>query len=251
MYTIGIDQTGAVDVLKQPKPLPTCMIRGNCLDFFYLRAVSLNALNKCIQVHSPEVDIQIAIDCVFGVPSKVGVPFRTVLRKTLQMEGWGRQTANAFFTSLSPGQFSQRRVEVLTGAQSVFQTVPFQRNVQTGSFRIWKELAQEEGWFYFPYLDERPSKGLVPIYEAYPTLSWKKLFGLKVRKPEFLESLVKSHYPHINFAPHSLAAVKKDANFADAAVIALHLHEHSHTEPRYPTHPEGWILGASERKGET
>ena len=59
---------------------------------------------------------------------------------------------------------------------SVFKNKPFQKNVQTGTFRIWKDLGSDkeyENFSFWPYETESLNK--YTVCEAYPSLCRKEL----------------------------------------------------------------------------
>ena len=178
---VGIDQTGAIDRSGTPHPLPACLINGQEVTFFYLDSFSKKDLLKNIKSIN---NLVICVDCVLGLPQELALPWRKTLELIQAHQGYGRIPAKNFFLSLSDGRIIRRQIEIACNANSVFKEKPFQKNIQTGTYRIWKDIAKAPADFAVPFLMEVPKKNQIPIYEGYPTLSWKLLFNLKFRQPE-------------------------------------------------------------------
>ncbi len=251
MIFLGIDQTGAVFTNGKPKPLPACAFIDNELDFFYLSNFSRFEIEKNLGPLSPS-KTKILLDCVLGLPRAVSLPLRKAISSTKRTQGFGRNVAMEFFRTIeqqSSVKKPRRIVEVLARANSVFQEKPFQKNIQTGTFRLWKELSQEPLWYRFPYLGEGYDGKRIPIFEGYPSFSWSALFQVKQRNPKKFLSLFKEKFPSCKIRRNSEALMQKDPNLLDAAVLALHastLAKSSFSIPKkQPLYPpqEGWILG--------
>lgn len=240
---VGVDQTGAVNRKGQPFPLPACSIDNNTVTFFYLNDFSKKSLAEKVPIRS-ESEVVVCVDCVLGLPQGLNITWREALEKIQLSQGYGRPVAQSFFHSLGKGRVLQRQVEIECGANSVFKEKPFQKNIQTGTYRIWKDISLSQGDFYVPHLGESEKNGKICIFEGYPSLSWRLLFGTKSRVPDQLSELVEKHFPKLNVSSSSLAMVKKDPNLGDAFVLAMTLK----TQPwsfrgKYDFGNEGWILG--------
>lgn len=236
MNFVGIDQTGAVDRRGQPKPLPTCLLEENRLSVFYAQKFSSDLLKL-----KPTL---ICIDCVIGLPKSIKTPLREAMKMASLQEGYGRTAAQQFFELLSSGQKHNRQVEFDIGANSVFTIHPFQKNIQTGTFRFWKEMGLFGGWFYFPALprEKRLQKNKIPLVEGYPSYYWKTLFNQPNRKPELIIDLLKTYKPRLKITTQEQKWLIKDPNLADAVVLALAAQKHQN-EINRASHAEGWILG--------
>jgi hypothetical protein len=242
---VGIDQTGAVDRLGQPKPLPTCLLEENKLSVFYTQQFSSELLKL-----NPKL---ICVDCVIGLPKSINTPLRHAMKLASLQEGYGRAAAQLFFDLLASGKKHNRQVEFDIGANSVFTVHPFQKNIQTGTFRLWKEMALFSGWFYFPAIpgEKKMREKKIPVVEGYPSYYWKTFFKQPHRKPELIIDLLKAHKPKLKITSHDQKWLLKDPNLADAAVLALAAQNHQ-DEINRKSHAEGWIIGVkSERSSQT
>jgi hypothetical protein len=247
----GIDQTGAVERNGRPKPLPVCYIAGHEVFFDYAISFSQKDLLRILRLNAGEADHWLCIDCVLGLPIDFQFSWRDCIQRTLEFPGYGRGPAASFFDSLLldlPKRevlFPRRKVEVACGANSVFQKHPFQKNIQTGTFRFWKEIALHPGDFIAPAVEARSekNKGAWPIFEGYPSYSWKQLFDLKSRKVSGLIEKVSVFDCKLNWSEAHQRQVEKDPNLADAFVLALSIRKWHHSLNHLAPHPEGSILG--------
>jgi len=243
MIYLGLDQTGAVDSKGRPRPLPACLIRGREATFFYLKALSRQELQSHLSAAELE-RLQVCVDCVLGLPDGISISWREALEATRGVEGYGRKPAQEFFRMLGKGLKPRRRVEVMVGANSVFQERPFQKNIQTGTFRIWKEIAQDLRSFRAPHVESSSENSGIPLFEGYPSLSWKILFQSATRAPRRLAEFLKTGSFEIMWTRSHQRAVEKDPNLADAFVLALTMKKLSRAARLQASCSEGWILGA-------
>lgn len=240
---LGIDQTGAVDKNGKPKALPACMITGNNIQLFYLREFSKEAI-LCELKEFENPRILICVDCVIGLPQPLGLSWRQALRKIPANSGYGMLAARKFFKTLSSNKIYYRQVEIELGANSVFREMPYQKNIQTGSFRIWKDIASKTNDFFVPFLKEDSQPGQIPVYEGYPSYSWTALFGVRKRAPKEITKYLKVSFPNLKISRESRTLLKKDQNMADALVLAITMQEHHLQQPpKGQPSTEGWILG--------
>lgn len=245
MIFLGVDQTGAVNLKGEPRPLPACLLQEDEVTFFYLK----NFCQKRIEsfVSKDEIkSLQIALDCVIGLPQEISVSWRHATRMTLNFDGFGKKPARDFFEHLGKGRVPKRQIEIICKANSVFQEKPFQRNIQTGTFRLWKEIAMSEKDFFAPLLESPVSSRAIPIYEGYPSLAWRLLLGFKTRKPSQLASRLKSINTELKWTKFHQNQVEKDPNLADAFVLAFALKKNMKKLKAKGTEKEGWIIGADE-----
>lgn len=246
---LGVDQTGAVRADGTPKPLAAAVLANGRIRPVFLDQLTARCLREMLE-SSDLSSLRVVVDCVLGLPKDVKPRFREGLRRSLRTSGYGRPPARLFFESFECGEdLPRRQVEIQQRANSVFQTHPFQKNIQTGTFRIWKELASEPEWYCLPYLDGQFSPGLTPIFEGYPSLAWRKLLQVKSRQPEKLGALMKKHFPKIRMEREDQKKIERDPNLADAAVLALAgsvwlERRPFFWPPRSVAKYEGWILGA-------
>lgn len=243
MIFLGIDQTGAVDRRGRPKPLPACLIKNNSVSLFYLESFS-----EKIVLLKPDL---ICIDCVLGLPVTTQFSLREALAQTKDYKTFGRDVAQAFFANLGAGKKHTRTVEVTLNANSVFTVHPFQKNIQTGTYRFWKEMAESPDWFYFPALPKEKVRksNRIPVVEGYPSYYWKILLKKNHRTPKELIKILKSAYPKLILKSSDIKLLEKDENLADALVLALAARKFKNDLSR-KSHPEGWILGYSSERPE-
>ncbi len=244
---LGIDQTGAVDKNGTPRPLPSCLIRNNEVIFFYLESFSKDLILGKVRKKAND-NISICVDCVIGLPSELDLSWREAIKRIRPDAGYGRLAATEFFSKLGKKKVWKRRVELLSGASSVFREQPFQRNIQTGSYRIWKDIAKSDRDFFVPFLDEKPIIGAIPIFEGYPSFSWKLLFNVNKRSPEKVIRFTKRLFPELSISSEQIKLLKRDKNFADAFVLALTLTQFKYVEIAEDFKNEGWILGFPKNK---
>lgn len=240
---LGIDQTGAVDKNGFPKPLPACLIENRSVHFFYLKSLSQNEIKK--QLDKKDLrNLLICADCVFGLPVNLKFSWSQALQALENFAGYGRKPAQDYFRHLGQGEILRRKIETACSANSVFQEIPFQKNIQTGTFRIWKELSLNPQDFYIPALEKARFKDQIPLFEGYPSYSWKLIFSSKQRCPEDLSALIKLNIPDLDWTATHQNLVNKDKNLADAFLLALTMMKFETEALKQCPDPEGWILGA-------
>lgn len=185
-----------------------------------------------------------------------------VYRSTLSSPEWGREAAQVFFSKLwdscprvakAPGLFPKRVCEIQAGASSVFQTYPFQKNIQTGTFRFWKEMTRDESkpWFkQWPFPQNAYGKASIPtVFETYPSLLWQELWGLPTRNRTRLLTAINQTFQksQLTLRMNDRALLVKNADAADAATSALGgllLQKQGMLTKNKKCHlGEGWIVG--------
>ncbi len=233
---LGVDQTGAVNARGVPKPLPACMLEGSKFEFFALPHFSKTEVLK----HEPSSAI---IDCVLGMPRDLNLSFRQALKRLSGQETYGRVAAEQFFLQIGGGKIWHREVEVLAKANSLFRSRPFQKNIQTGTYRFWLDMARDPEWFCVPWLSGEAGRPGLKLFEGYPSLLWRKLFATPQRDPRQIEAWTKRLYK-LKWGSSESRLVLKDPNFADALVLALGGRELLANETPARLDHEGWILGA-------
>lgn len=241
IFFLGIDQTGAVDLKGRPKPLPAAVIRCQTVEFFYLQSLSrLHIEEKLGNFNS---QIMICADCVLGLPESVGTSWRQALKGLKDFTTYGRAPAQKYFFELGKGEIHKRKIEIACKANSVFQEKPFQKNIQTGTYRLWKEISLNENDFWIPSLEEKKSDLQIPLFEGYPSYSWKLILQAATRSPKDLTSLLKKSKIQIKWTKAHQAQAEKDPNLADAFLLALTMQKFEGVAfDRKPTN-EGHILG--------
>ncbi len=239
---LGIDQTGAIDKSGNPRPLPACVIKQNRVSLTYLPSFSKQSIFEVIQPKANE-KIAICADCVFGLPDEIDLSWRQALQQIRKSQGYGQGPAQAFFRKLGSGKIFHRKIETECKANSVFKETPFQKNIQTGTYRIWKDISIDESDFYVPFLSEPPHEAKIPIYEGYPSLSWKLLFDTSSRQPNHLKEFIEEKFPKLIIQETHQRQFDRDPNLADAFVLALSLRLWMDTKIAVPFGNEGWILG--------
>lgn len=194
---VGVDQTGAV-VASGPRkgefqPLYVARIeldRSLTTRRLVLKTERSSLSELIEQALALDARTWITIDAVLGLPRSVQLPGETLWDwvDLARVAKPGRAGAEIFFEDLlrargiarAPGAPLLRRCEQLARAQSLFSPRPYQRNVQTGTLRVWKELAGlasvvRKQLGIWPWVDERGSPPVAPkviLAEGYPRL-WR------------------------------------------------------------------------------
>ena len=83
----------------------------------------------------------------------------------------------------------------------------------------------------------------LPLFEGYPTYSWKKILGSNRRRPGDISNLLKQNKFDIRWTKENQNFVNKDSNFADAFVLALTLSKLKNMAFKQNKNIEGSILG--------
>lgn len=241
---VGIDQTGAVDRLRRPRPLPACVIADQYVSFHYLASFSSQELVR-ITDNWPRQLTLTCVDCVFGLPRDLPMNWREALVHIKKSPSYGRESAQNFFRKIGKGHMLKRKIEIAIGANSVFQEKPFQKNIQTGSYRIWKDISQESESFFLPALEKKKYKNSLTLVEGYPSYSWKLIFDVSRREPSKLATLIKKKKINVRWSVQHQKAVLRDPNLADAFLLALTAQKFYPTIKDLKPNQEGWILGQS------
>ena len=272
---LGIDQTGAV--IKRAggqvyRPLPAVIAlpgRNRTIQILaasgHQKKIGLASFDpgEIVALVEPYVnvprDIVVLADCVFGLPSDMrrgNASLRQLLDRAAKhdsaaSEPLGRQRSAAFFRNIlnefTPDRHDDkkwplRRCEQLASSNSVFQEHPFQKNIQSGTYRIWcdlgRSLRKQNGHAvrFWPHdfttgrqtndTHDAHATGagqMMTIAEGYPSLYWKTFFGTKTRRPEDLQTLSTAALKDLGWSltcPH-WEVITNDPDTADAAVLAL------------------------------
>lgn len=266
---VGIDQTGAANKSGKPKPLPAAIVtpvgRQLLLSVSSLKGLTKDSIDTFVEKENLELtrsgELAIIVDCVLGLPEEVFPKGETLFDLFHQAHSYkfegrsqGREVAYEFFKKFLEGQeegsaLPRRRCEELAKANSVFNLRPYQKNVGCGTFRIWKELGSKNKWFHL-WPTERLSLVFPTIFEGYPSLIWKTIFGLKSRKPkELIEAAEKKLGIEIAVSESTRTLIEKNPNYADAAALALGAFYLQEAETLTSTSDipdrmkEGWIVG--------
>lgn len=259
---VGVDQSGAVRRIRgelRPVPLPAAFLHHEAgalsLELAALESLSLRAIQGALGVEKgakqgaevgDERRYLILLDCVLGLAERCfplpagGDRFTSDLfLEAHQSSGYGRAAAETFFAKLRPqGELPVRDVERRVGANSVFLTRPYQKNIQTGTFRIWKDLGRslkEEGQWFRLWPHEaiaesgtgptRPDVGdsVAWLAEGYPSWIWRDVLGSRHRDPELLAHVLRGlrRGGKLRISTADLARVHRSQDWADAVVLAL------------------------------
>lgn len=239
---LGIDQTGSVDSKGRPKALPCCLLRNREVRFFKLKRLSLDELKTCLSLLEIE-RLHIGIDCVLGLPNELGLSLSEAIRLIPNDSKFGRPVAKLFFDQISNQRALYREIDRIVGAQSVFQEKPFQRNIQTGTYRIWKELSLSPLDFFVPAVGLAKCKSQIPLFEGYPTLYWKLFLQSRTRQPKQISNLIRSQAVDVEWTEPHQELINKDPNFADAFMLALAAQKFASSELKRKPSIEGSIMG--------
>lgn len=257
---VGLDQTGASRKRGLASaPLPAVVLERREEAWVVTRIGDLPALTPdALEAFGVAVDgrLAIAVDACLGLPADA-VPSGTTFwdwcdaAADFSVNGrrYGRDVAEAYFRDLVPTAGGARRVDHEVGALSVLKNKPFQRNVQTGSYRVWRDLGEAKcahGRWVVRWPDAR-DPCLPLLCEVYPSWGWRTLFQLRSRQPGALPALVEGHADVSTEVP--LEQLVTSPDHADAMVAAWLGVQHLVWQPTRPPHDidrrEGWILGVT------
>ncbi len=246
-FYLGIDQTGAIRTDGSPKALPACLLEAESKSIWtgddkplYLESFSLQAIQELFaNLFLPLENLNVLVDCVFGIASEIQYDFLDALNEASLHPAYGKRAAQSFFARYhsSATSYPRREVEVLCNANSLFQIYPAQKNIQTGSYRIWKQLAQQREHFAILPFEEPGDR--IAVYECYPSYYWKSLLGEGTRRPDHLSR----HIQDFQIQPQTWD-FSNYPDHADALLNALAGYQYLYLENwQMPSHAEGWILG--------
>ncbi|MEY4631421.1 MAG: hypothetical protein RIQ81_1541 [Pseudomonadota bacterium] len=205
------------------------------------------------QHQKKEADVAVLVDSVLGLPYAKNLhPFqlrdffyKAATHEKNSKEKPGRERAADFFDgllrqyykptpSLGTAPFPRRICEAISGSNSVFQKHPFQKNIQSGTYRIWCDLghalipgedltAEPSIWPHDHLQATRTASKSMIIAEGYPSFYWRHLFSAPSRQPLNIESLTIHEFEKrkLKLACDSWQVLKKDPDAADAAILAL------------------------------
>ncbi|MEW5851706.1 MAG: hypothetical protein AB2A00_23150 [Myxococcota bacterium] len=243
---MGVDQTGAVmrgGAAARPLKAAVALEEGRGAWRLHvdalegLTSVALNALLE--RAKAPGGGVALLVDCVLGLPRGVwsgtgADALWAVMRRCADDDGgrprYGMARAERFFASLLPeharGTLPRRECELVARCTSVFQTRPFQKNIQTGTYRIWRDLTEDRArWVnIWPFDDETTAIPRAPwVFESFPSLLWRTLLGLPTRDRTRLRNAVKDAYAArgMTLRTHQWLRILDDADASDAAVLAV------------------------------
>ncbi|MEN9722465.1 MAG: hypothetical protein RJB38_451 [Pseudomonadota bacterium] len=233
---VGIDQTGAVlpgSNGLRARPLPWAAVivdrqsarlstSSQGLERLHLDVID-TALRSQSRVEADEANIGIAVlvDAVLGLPRMSVLWSEALARLAPLPRRFGRQPAAAFFSSLLGGKelIPTRLCEQWARANSVFRELPYQKNIQTGTFRVWQDLISDprrEEWAIWPY--SRQSQRYT-LFEGYPSLMWRQLARQWVRDRSRLAGWLFEQ--KIEFTSEDESRFSASADLADAVMLAV------------------------------
>lgn len=255
-YFLGVDQTGATLGKDQAKPLKVCLAKktGSHWSVFTetpkQKPLTIKALNESnlvsllepFEIAWPAPQLAIHIDCVFGLPKKTwpmdindstaqGIwnLFQRVKKHEYHGKRYGRFASQDFFEQIlkasQQNEPPKRECETISGSNSIFTTTPFQKNIQTGSYRIWRDLVSESEtpwlnlWPFEHPKKETPKRSW--IFEGYPSLIWKKYLGIRSRNLKAFTDWLRQPLNKTTFRFDSFKRLSVDSDLADSVVLAL------------------------------
>lgn len=219
----------------------------------------------------------ILADAVFGLPAGAwpAAPagaqtlrglFAKAARDSATRKGYGLKPAAAFFSEIlrdsvqaSPavaqgaGPYPVRDCEILAKANSVFRTHPFQKNIQCGTYRFWRDLGTYGSeWIHLRYFEDanefRHDRPL--LFEAYPSLIWREALKLQTRDRTQLREALKL-FGDVDISASAVDLMVEDPDHADACILALGGYWLAHQDKLVDgcaskdqkLAREGWIVG--------
>ena len=189
---VGVDQTGARKNQSRAKALPTALLildnkkkmhNWHLRPSLELRDFNKSSLLQLIKENFKETEwskVLIVADCVLGLPKQVvgrKPPYRlltSLMEAAARFEGVGLKAGEDFFNEHLPvadkldDKALLREQEKFLKCLSVFKNKPFQRNVQTGTYRIWGDLGQNKEYQNFNIWPYEDSPDKVYLCEGYP-----------------------------------------------------------------------------------
>jgi hypothetical protein len=272
---IGLDQTGAVSANGSPRPLPAVAFVMKSPTALHLEVNNLKSFNKkCLRewilnLGGSWESAIVVIDSVLGLPRDIARSNRqgahrwiwSLFARAAQAPSYGKSSGEQFFQSIyscSDLSVPARRAEERAGANSVFKNKPAQRNIQTGTFRVWKDLGGNElQWCdIFPFSGLRGSQLRPLVFEGYPSWVWKKYWNESKRDSARCVHLLERYCTHLQISSAQKKILNASADLADAAALAW-LGWHLAQTRKLKNLPkrqlqrvlegEGWILGLDEK----
>jgi len=194
-FILGVDQTGAKASKGKFKKLPVCFLSKSQGEFqlkgpLYLESFDWSSIEQLFLKNNLSVVKEktlVVADCVLGLPKKVietQNPLDVLLlamRQAAAHEGVGLKAGEDFFfkhfpeiETFSPSDLL-RAAEAELGCLSVFKNKPFQKNIQTGTYRIWSDLGQDCNYNDFNIWPYQNEKGRAYLCEGYPSYAFQNL----------------------------------------------------------------------------
>jgi hypothetical protein len=264
---VGIDQTGSAKSSgKKAAPLSAAVLltHGKTVT---LRCALIDSLNpggveRLLQGRSLSQCFILADSVLWPIGGRGDLGlwrgFQEANRFQYQGRDFGLHVGENFFKNLLDRIESKNRLEKptracerLAGANSVFKSRPFQRNIQTGTFRIWKDLGAQPRWLNTWPFTLSPDPKLGWLAEGYPSLYWKQILKQTHRRSESLLDALRTLVPSLNKDLKRDKLLLSDPNFADAAVLAVSAYQiYQKQKWKLPAtiskeilQSEGWIYG--------
>jgi len=232
---VGIDQT------SRPRFLPAVALRREGR-VWVLESASLEGFRpEAFEASGIPVRTSrtwITADCVFWPLLGTG---ERGMWKTFGEASRFSGAASRFFRD-HRGERDFRKADLLARAQSVFRELPYQRNIQSGTFRIWSELGGAPWLNVWPFC-QRAHPRRAWLAEGYPSFFWKHLLLQKKRNPPILYDWIRSRRGGLIKPARGTRKALLDPDFADAAVLCLGSFEILAKKRREAPREEGWIFG--------
>lgn len=243
---LGIDQTGAVipgsggmrarplhwaALMSSGDDAPRLLLPSSRLRRLHLTEIESGMESMGIRTNDTELSVAVLLDCVLGLPEK-SVRWIDALDELARVpEEFGRLPAGRFFSSLlgSPHMIPTRLCEEWARANSVFRDKPYQKNIQTGTYRLWRDLVTDprrDEWTIWPH-SRTPAR--FTLFEGYPSLMWREVAKRPSRDPKSLAGWLRSL--KIRFTQADARSFSTDADLADSVMLAV----------------SGWLLHSSKK----
>jgi hypothetical protein len=248
---IGIDQTGAVDAKGRPKKLSIAVWEMEKQILHVGLSLPSLTYNSVLQLISSFDNNYKVMDCLVLVDSVLGLPSlcRTNIHQLLKRAGadnkkqmpYGAKPAYHFFQGFPEATKSpKRKIEITLKANSVFHLTPYQRNIGCGTYRILRDLAQDQSWFRI-WSQELVEEERALVAEVYPSYFWKKHLKSNKRDFDVFEKWLKTQ--KIKTLPSPISKLNPDhTDAAVVAVLAAYYEMPILSQPMIHS-PEGWIFG--------
>ena len=202
---VGIDQTGALDSRGRFRPLYSVTLRLDARGSILSHVIEFLPNLDLSRWRNSPCRTLILVDAVLGLPELLWQKkekIRDLFSLTKGLTQFGMKGGEAFFSNLyqersgkklaaqlSPTEF--RKCDLIHGAHSLFRSKPYQRNVQTGTLRVWHELSRQnlDDVAIWPF-DRVTRDAQLVLVEGYPTIFKNQVLPTEVEfeNPNFRDA---------------------------------------------------------------
>lgn len=210
---VGVDQTGAKTSKGKAKKLPVSIFykKGKVWKLstpLHLDSFKWSEIESLLDQEGlkPQKNRTLVVaDCVLGLPEQIvkDQDPLTLLLRTMRAaslnKGVGLSAGEQFFIRQFPESQKMSSIELTRKSErglkclSVFKNKPFQKNVQTGTYRIWSDLGEEQSYKDFNIWPYQNEPGRAYLCEGYPSYAKKNVDIKKVEEIKKTKDLSPDH----------------------------------------------------------